>query len=453
MKRILFSLLFLFCIKIACSQTGEQQKTRILFIFDASKSMFGHFGGKPKIDIAQRLLSDAVDSLKGIPNVELALRVYGNRSPITAGNQDCEDTHLEVPFGPDNTPQIKTILKTTYPNGTTPIARSLEATINDFTPCTNCKNVVVLITDGVEACDGDPCAISRALMTNGIFLKPFVIGLGVLDEYKRHFYCIGNFYDAKDESSFKTVLGLVLNEALNSTSVQVNLLDVNGDALETNVNMSFYNSATGELKYNYYHTMNFQHLPDTISIDPSINYDITVHTLPKVKLQNVAIKPGQHNIIPIETPQGSIALQLSEGKMRELNFIVKEEGDCEVINVQSFKDEVKYLVGTYDIEILTLPRIKMTVDVAQSETIVIGIPAPGLATFNVKGKGFGSVYQKINGKLELVYSFVPESLSNRLELQPGDYLFVHRGKNVNRSFYTVEKEFTIKSGKSTIVQL
>ncbi len=73
----------------------ETETTRILFIFDASKSMFGHFGGKPKIDIAQRLLSETVDSLKNMPNVELALRVYGNRSPITPGNQDCEDTHLE----------------------------------------------------------------------------------------------------------------------------------------------------------------------------------------------------------------------------------------------------------------------------------------------------------------------------------------------------------------------
>ena len=208
--------------------------------------MFGHFGGKPKIDIAQRLLSEAVDSLRNMPNVGLALRVYGNRSAITPGNQDCDDTHLEVPFGPENVPQIKTVLKSTYPKGTTPIAKSLEATINDFTPCSNCKNIVILITDGIEACDGDPCAISRALRKNNIFLKPFVIGLGVLEEYKKNFYCIGNFYDAKDENSFRTILSLVLKEAVNSTSVQVDLLDVDGEPTETNVNMTFYDVKTGK---------------------------------------------------------------------------------------------------------------------------------------------------------------------------------------------------------------
>ncbi len=350
MKRLFLLLLFSIFFLVSFSQK-ETETTRILFIFDASKSMFGHFGGKPKIDIAQRLLSEAVDSLRNMPNVGLALRVYGNRSAITPGNQDCEDTHLEVPFGPENVPQIKTVLKSTYPKGTTPIAKSLEATINDFTPCSNCKNIVILITDGIEACDGDPCAISRALRKNNIFLKPFVIGLGVLEEYKKNFYCIGNFYDAKDENSFRTILSLVLKEALNSTSVQVDLLDVDGEPTETNVNMTFYDVKTGKIKYNFYHTMNYKGIPDTLSIDPSIQYKIQVHTLPEVIKEDIEIIAGQHNSIPIETPQGTIELKLTEGKVRNLKFIVREEDECDVVNVQSFKDKVKYLVGTYDIEV------------------------------------------------------------------------------------------------------
>lgn len=440
-----FQCLFSFCQK-------ESETTRILFIFDASKSMFGHFGGKPKIDIAQRLLSEAVDSLKNMPNVELALRVYGNRSPITSGNQDCEDTHLEVPFGPENVPQLKAILKTTYPKGTTPIARSLEATIDDFTPCSNCRNVVVLITDGIEACDGDPCAIARAMRKNNIFLKPFVIGLGVLEEYKKHFYCIGNFYDAKDEKSFRTVLGLVLEEALNSTSVQVDLLDVEGESNETNVNMTLYEAHTGKIKYNFYHTMNFKGLPDTLSIDPAVKYDIQVHTLPEVWKKDIEIIAGVHNTIPIETPQGSIELKLLEGRIRDLKFIVREEGECEVVNVQNFKDRVKYLVGTYDIEILTLPKLKMVLDVEQSKNSIIQIPAPGLVGFKNPGKGFGSICRKIDGRIDLVYSFLPDSKNKTIELQPGKYVYIFRGQSRQRAFYTVEKDFTIISGKSTVVQ-
>jgi hypothetical protein len=53
----------------------------------------------------------------------------------------------------------------------------------------------------------------------------------------------------------------------------------------------------------------------------------------------------------------------------------------------------------------------------------------------------------------LVYSFTPESISKSIQLQPGNYTYIYRGKSADRAFYTVEKDFTIKSGKSTILQL
>jgi len=452
MKNFLTGLIFILFTSISFAQK-ELSTTRILFIFDASQSMFGHFSGAPKIDIAQKMLSAAIDSLKNVPNLELALRVYGNRSQIRPGFQDCEDTHLEVPFGPGNIPDIKNVLKSTYPKGTTPIAKSLEETINDFTPCSNCRNIVVLITDGLEACDGDPCAISRALMKNGIYLKPFVIGLGVLEEFKRNFYCIGNFYDAKDKGTFKTVLSLVLNEAINSTSVQVNLLDVNGKPVETNVDMTFYDQGTGELKYNFIHTMNFQDLPDTLSIDPSVKYRIVVHTIPSVEITEVALKPGQHNIVPIETPQGSVSLKVNGGRVNNLNFIVKEEEECEILNVQKVDQEVKYLVGTYDIEVLTVPRIKTTIEVAQSKNTNIEIPAPGIVAVKVTTKGFGSIYVLEGDNQVLVYSIDPQFPSESVQLQPGNYKYVFRGEKANRAFYTVEKDFIIKSGKSVVITL
>jgi|TARA_B100000795_G_C22803401_1_gene443239 Ca-activated chloride channel family protein len=452
MKNFLTGLIFTLITSFSLAQT-EQSTTRILFIFDASQSMFGHFGGAPKIDIAQKMLSAAVDSLKSVPNLELALRVYGNRSQIKPGFQDCEDTHLEVPFGPGNIPEIKNVLKSTYPKGTTPIAKSLEETINDFTPCSNCRNIVILITDGLEACDGDPCAISRALMKNGIYLKPFVIGLGVLEEFKRNFYCIGNFYDAKDKGTFKTVLSLVLNEAINSTSVQVNLLDVNGEPIETNVNMTFYDQGTGKMKYNFVHTMNFQDLPDTLSIDPSVHYKIVVHTIPSVKLTDVVLKPGQHNIIPIETPQGSISLKVNGGRGNNLKFIVKEEEECTILNVQKAGKKVKYLVGTYDIEVLTIPRIKTTIEVAQSKDTNIEIPAPGIVAVKVKTKGYGSLYVVEGDDQFLVYSIDPKMPTESIQLQPGNYKYVFRGERANRAFYTVEKDFIIKSGKSVVITL
>ena len=172
----------------------------------------------------------------------------------------------------------------------------------------------------------------------------------------------------------------------------VDLLDVDGEPTESNVNMTFYDTKTGKIKYNFNHTMKYKGIPDTLSLDPSIDYKIQVHTLPEVIKEDIQIVAGQHNHIPIETPQGTIEVKVTEGKVRALKFIVREEEECAVINVQSFKDKVKYLVGTYDVEILTLPRIKRLIDVEQSENSIIRIPAPGLITFKNPGVGFGSIY-------------------------------------------------------------
>ena len=141
--------------------------TRILFVFDASKSMFGRWQSGTKIEVARRLMTKMLDSLSQLENrpFQLALRVYGHQKPSPP--QDCNDTKLEVGFGPKNIGQIKKTLKTIKPRGTTPIARSLLRSSTDFPKCDNCRNIIVLITDGIEACDEDPCAASRLLQKEG----------------------------------------------------------------------------------------------------------------------------------------------------------------------------------------------------------------------------------------------------------------------------------------------
>ncbi len=454
-QKLLILLLLVFACNTFSLAQKAQQTTRILFIFDASQSMFGYFSGEPKINVAQKLFSEALDSLKNIENLELALRVYGNRSNINDEAQNCEDTHLEVPFGVDNVENIKQVIKGVSPKGTTPIARSLELSETDFPPCANCRNVIVLITDGIEACGGDPCAIARSLRNNNVYLKPFVIGMGLLEDYKKYFYCIGNYYDAKDKEQFKSVLGLVLAEALNNTTCQVNLLDVKGNPTETNVNMSFFDQKTGELKYNYVHTMNYKGLPDTLGIDPSVTYKIVVHTIPSVTKENVVLKAAQHNIIPIETPQGTLSFKVLNNNqdLKNIQATVKEIGGSGTLQHQTVSSSEKYLVGTYEVELLTLPRLKQKVEIAQSKNTEFVIPEPSQVSINILSAGYGSLYVKKGEQLDLIYNLKVDKPSEILNLLPGEYTLIFRTKNSNRAFQTVEKTFTISAGKSVRISL
>jgi len=432
-----------------------QPITRILFVFDASQSMYGRWQSDMKINIAQKLLSNVLDSLQDVPNLELALRVYGHQKNYPP--QDCDDTRLEVPFSfeKDNIKQIKHRLKTLIPKGTTPIAYSLEQAGGDFPPCDNCRNIIVLITDGIEECDGDPCAVSQALQKKGIILKPFIIGIGM--SIKEAYDCVGTYYDAASEEAFNTALNVVISQALNSTTAQVNLLDEYGQPTETNVNMTFYDNFSGLIKHNFIHTLNNKGIPDTLVIDPLVDYDIVVHTIPPVGIDSVHLTPGKHTTVAINAAQGFLNLKIDSysKKFNRLQCIVRKAGEMNTINVQNFDITEKYLTGLYDLEILCLPRIYVEdVEISQSHTTFIEIPNPGIAVIQKSTTGYGSLYVERGDKLELIYNFrnnKPKQES--LVLQPGSYRAVFRSKYANRSFYTIEKRFKVESGITTNVKI
>ena len=250
--------------------------------------MAGTWQKETKIAIARKVLIHIIDSLEQLPNVKMALRLYGHQSPVPP--QNCNDTKLEVPFAKDNAPLIRQKLRYVVPKGTTPIAHSLELGGGDFPPdVENCRNIIILITDGVEACDGDACAVSQDLQRKGIVLKPFVIGIGIDENFEQTFNCIGNYYNAAYEEKLSEVMDVVISQALNATTAQINLLDQGGHPTETNVNCTFYDSFSGKIYYNYIHTLNHRGLPDTLTLDHLPVYRMRVHTLPPVDVDNIKL--------------------------------------------------------------------------------------------------------------------------------------------------------------------
>ena len=446
----LFLIALIFFVNNVSSQNREDNKplNRILFILDCSQSMMSNWETGRKMDIAKKILTQMVDSLDRIENVEMALRLYGHQFPVPP--QNCNDTKLEVPFEKNNARKIKQKLLYIIPKGTTPIAHSLELSANDFPKCENCKNVIILITDGIEACDGDPCAVSRDLQKKGIVLKPFVIGIGIDPEFKKTFQCVGRYYDASNEEKFKEVLNVVISQALNSTTAQVNLMDVYGNPTETNVNMTFYDDFSGKMRYNYVHTINNRGNPDTLLLDPLSDYNLVVQSIPPVELDSIHITPGIHNIIAVDAPQGYLFLKKPNTNFyNDLKFIVRKAGEMKTLNVQQINLKGKYLIGKYDIEVLSLPRININdVEVKQSYTTKMQIPEPGIVTISLESPGFASIYIEKENRLNWVCNLKENVVQESVRLQPGRYRFVYRARNAKQALYTINKKFKITSGAS-----
>jgi len=459
MKRFLLFLFLSFCILYnTLSQTPQQklpEKTRILFLLDGSGSMLAKWENTYRITVAKKLLSDFVDSLRVDQNLELALRIYGHQYDRRL--RRCDDTKLEVPFSIQNHDRIISVLKNLGPKGTTPIAYALERAASDFPADHEARNIIIIITDGIESCDGDPCAVSLALQRNNIFLKPFIIGIGMDENFEEQFGCMGSFYDATNISAFRKALNDALFQSLGETTVSVELMDNDNQPRETNVNVSFINHFTQNSAFEFVHYRDEFGRPDTVEIDPVLSYDIIVNTIPSVRKNNVEIIPGQHNVIRIKSPQGNVKIQQpghSEYKDGVL-ALVKKSNSKEILTTFTIPGGEKLLTGDYDIECTTLPRaVFNNVKITQGETINLKIEQPGVVNFVATSRGIGSIYQiHADGTQSWIYNLNPDVLRNTLAIQPGLYKIVFRSENARGSKFTSINKFEIKPGSSFNIRL
>lgn len=458
-KRFAKSILFLAAL-LGLSYSGKaqiQQKqhitTRVLFIFDASFSMSDTWQQHVKIDYAKQILTELIDSIRNVPDLQLALRTLGADYALNP-ERNCQDTRLLVPFAANNALKIEYAIKSIEPRGTTPIAYTLGKCADDFTPCDHCHDVIILLTDGIEECGGDPCEVSKQLHAKGINLRPFIIGIGN-EDFSGAYSCVGKFFDVKQEENFKNILKIVISQALNNTTAQVNLIDAGGKPTETDVAMTFYDQTTGRRIYNFMHTLNEYGNPDTIYLDPNITYHVVVHTIPEVEKENVTLTAGKHNVIGLDAPQGYLHFAMNgENNYKSLAVLIKKHGEDKTLNVQYVESTEKYITGKYDIEILTLPRIyESGIKVSQSATTTVTIVAAGQVTITKPYAGPASIYEDDGGKMVWVCNLDKNILSQIIALQPGNYHVVYRPQDVKQTAFTIDNSFKVESGLSTIVNL
>lgn len=454
MRLKLFIVLFIVLSNFAFAQVKKQEQlTRVLFVFDASRSMTNTHGPLTRMEGAKKLFYKFVDSLSKHKNMQFALRMYGHTVKYPPGN--CNDSKLIVPFAKNNLALIKQKVSEAKPTGITPIEHSLTEAANDF-PDNKAVNMIIIITDGIEECGGDPCKARVKLMEKGIVFKPFIIGIGLTLEQIKTFECVGTYYDYDNASAFSNITDIIIKQKLNKTSAQVNLLDVNSKPTETNVNMTFYDVKKNQYVYNYIHTMNYVGNPDTLYIDDYPTYKVVAHTIPPVESKEVKLTVGKHTFIPIDAPQGYLQITRNIGVYNyneKVKCVVRKKGDMQTINVQQLNTTEKYIVGDYDLEILTLPRTYIYAnDIKQSVIKTVEIASAGMLSLKCLESGDGSILLEKNNKLEWVCNLSAATLQT-FYLQPGNYRIEWRSKSLKGSIYTIEKKFNIRSDQQTNIEL
>jgi Ca-activated chloride channel family protein len=181
-----------------------------LIVLDASISMRELINDETKIDIAKRAVRELVESLPD--NARLGLVVYGHRKP-----NDCDDIELLIPPAKLDRGAFVAAVNAITPRGLTPLSAALEfaAVSLDYLqqPAT-----VILVSDGLETCHGNPCATAARLKAAGVNLVVHAVAFDLSARDAKSFACIatatgGRFLQANDAASLKDALHVAVVEA------------------------------------------------------------------------------------------------------------------------------------------------------------------------------------------------------------------------------------------------
>ncbi len=176
-------------------------ESNLLFVLDSSGSMWGQVDGVAKINTAKTVLNRLLGDLPD--NTKAGLMVYGHRK-----KSSCVDVELVARLGQAHSRATRDVLDAITPRGKTPIAYALgEARYAFDNTSGDASNNVVLISDGIETCDGDPCAVAAELAAKNVNVKVHVVGFDIPDEDRRQLECIakkgkGRYFAANSTEGF-----------------------------------------------------------------------------------------------------------------------------------------------------------------------------------------------------------------------------------------------------------
>jgi len=168
----------------------------VMVVYDASGSMWGQIDGVTKIEIARRVMGDLVRSWPA--DIDLGLVVYGHRH-----EGRCDDIETLVAAGPLSPGRFMQQVEAIRPLGRTPLTAAVQHAADELdyraSPAT-----IVLISDGIENCQADPCAVAAELEAKGIDIAVHVVGFDVKSEEQKQLACIaestGGLFVAADDA-------------------------------------------------------------------------------------------------------------------------------------------------------------------------------------------------------------------------------------------------------------
>jgi Ca-activated chloride channel family protein len=204
-----FAFLAPWCAKADQPAPAPAAGASTLIVLDASGSMTERIKGETKIDIAKRAVRDLVASLPD--NARLGLVLYGHRKP-----DDCNDIELLIPPLRLDRAAFVAAVNAVKPKGRTPLSAALEFAARSLDYTKQPANII-LVSDGLETCNQDPCATAARLKAAGVNFIVHAVAFDLSTRDAKKFACIasatgGRFLQANDAATLKDALYVAVAE-------------------------------------------------------------------------------------------------------------------------------------------------------------------------------------------------------------------------------------------------
>ncbi|WP_436641225.1 VWA domain-containing protein [Microbaculum sp. FT89] len=207
-KRIFAFSLFLFT-ALVFLPTAHAEQRNVMLVLDASNSMWGQIDGKNKIVIARDVVRDVLGDIPA--DMSLGVIAYGHRS-----EGDCGDIETVIPVGPVDPARYMSVIDAIKPKGKTPLTEAVRRAAEELR-YSDVPSTVILVSDGIETCNADPCRLAADLEAAGVDFTVHVVGFDVSAEEAASFSCLaertgGQFFQARNAGELTDALDTAVRE-------------------------------------------------------------------------------------------------------------------------------------------------------------------------------------------------------------------------------------------------
>ncbi len=261
--------------ELAILARRERPAENLLLILDTSTSMDEAFEDASKLAVAKRILLELVDNIPAGTGV--GFRSFGG----------CERSKLLVPIGPIDHTEMKSQIQGLRTSGATPLAYVLEKAREDFAEVLGSK-LMILVSDGMETCKGDPIAAARALVAAGYDLRVQIVG-----------YDVARYQAAREQlKEIAEVAGGVYFDASDSQQLRRAL------QIAAPIQYQVYNDL-GELVFAGVLGEAGPRLPTGV-------YRVIIETVPPLELTGISVQSAQTTTITLRRADGNYVTEVTQ---------------------------------------------------------------------------------------------------------------------------------------------